>query len=424
METENTCDVAIEITPGRLAGRVRVPLSKSLLHRALIMSMLAGDLSLTELGDHVLSEDIAATLDCLKKLMSTRESDRETRLFCNESGSTLRFMIPLVGALGRTVVFEGAGRLPERPLLEYASIFEGKGVRLEFPDNGMYLPLRMSGQLQPGHFEVPGNISSQYISGLLMALSILKGNSDILVTSKLESEPYVEMTRDVMDDFGVLTDKVGESYSVTGGQKISRTEPYLAEPDYSHAAFWFVANYLGNGIDILDLPARSLQGDSEIVSLLEDIREFSETVSVENGNTHFTVSASQVPDLIPVLSIACAATDCVVQIINGQRLRLKECDRLEATCEMLERLGVNIERKESGMTIFGRDSEDGQPIFNSCEINSYGDHRLVMAAAVAATRAEGPVRITDCHAINKSYPEFFRDFRRLGGKADELDVGE
>jgi 3-phosphoshikimate 1-carboxyvinyltransferase len=386
--------------------------------------MLAGDLSLTELGDHALSDDITATLDCLRKLMRTKESDGETRLFCNESGSTLRFMIPLVGALGRTVMFEGAGRLPERPLREYTSIFEGKGVRLEFPDNGKYLPLRMSGRLQPGNFEVPGNISSQYISGLLMALSILDDKSDIVITSPLESEPYVEMTRDVMEDFGVLVEKTEAGYSVTGGQKIFRKEPYLAEPDYSHAAFWFVANYLGNGIDILDLPARSLQGDSEIVALLEDIRSFSETIHAANGYARFTISASQIPDLIPVLSIACAATHCVVQIVNGQRLRLKECDRLEATCEMLERLGAKIERKESGLTIFGRDSEDGQPIFKSCEINSFGDHRLVMAAAVAATRADGPVRITDCHAINKSYPEFFRDFRRMGGEADELNVGE
>lgn len=282
----------------------------------------------------------------------------------------------------------------------------------------------MSGRLNPGNFEVPGNISSQYISGLLMALSILEDKSDILITSPLESEPYVEMTRDVMEDFGVTVEKTEKGYSVMGKQKIFRKEPYLAEPDYSHAAFWFVANYLGNGIDILDLPARSLQGDSEIVTLLEDVRAFSETIHATNGYARFTISASQIPDLIPVLSIACAATHCVVQIVNGQRLRLKECDRLEATCDMLEKLGVKIERKESGMTIFGRDSEDGQPIFKSCEINSFGDHRLVMAAAVAATRAEGPVRITDCHAINKSYPEFFRDFRRMGGVADELNVGE
>lgn len=407
-----------------LAGRVRVPLSKSLLHRALIMSMLAGNLDLTVLYDHTLSEDITATLDCLRKLMSTGEGDGELRLFCNESGSTLRFLIPLAGALGRTVVFEGTGRLPERPLFEYTAIFEGKGIRLEFPDNGRFLPLRMSGQLQAGRFEVPGNISSQYISGLLMALSALKDDSEIHITSPLESEPYVEMTRDVMESFGVTTEKTDNGYSVAGGRKIFRNEPYLTEPDYSHAAFWFVGNYLGNSIDIMDLPVKSLQGDSEIVTLLEDIRAFSGTLHAANGYARFTVSASQIPDLIPVLSIACAATRCTVQIVSAGRLRLKECDRLEATCEMLERLGVRIERKENGMTIFGRDGQDGDPLFRACEINSYGDHRLVMAASIAATRADGPVHITDCHAINKSYPEFFRDFRRLGGKADELNVGE
>ncbi len=414
----------ILVSPGVLIGSVRTPLSKSLVHRALIMAMLAGDLGLVDLETETVSEDITATIRCLEALLDSKDSEEEIELFCNESGSALRFLIPLVAVLGRKALFTGTGRLPQRPLREYAKIFEGTGVHLEFPEGDAYLPLHVSGRLEAGRFSVPGNVSSQYITGLLLALSAASGDSEIVITSTLESEPYVEMTRDVMSSFGVFTAKNGNIYTVRGGQRIFREKPYIAEPDFSHAAFWYVANYLGSGIDIQDMSPCSSQGDSEIIPLLNELRRFSESRERRLKNSSFTVDASQIPDLIPVLSVACAASPCNVRIINAERLRLKECDRLEATWEMLRRLGVRTEQKRDELWIFGECRGLGEPIFKSCRIEQYGDHRIVMAAAVAATRADGPVQITDFGAVDKSYPDFFRDFRRMGGRADELDVGQ
>jgi 3-phosphoshikimate 1-carboxyvinyltransferase len=414
----------ISVSPGVLIGSVRTPLSKSLIHRALIMAMLAGDLSLVDLSKETISEDLSATVECLQTLMNSKDLDREVELFCNESGSTLRFLIPLVAVLGRKAVFTGTGRLPQRPLREYAKIFEGTGVQLEFPEGDAFLPLHVSGHMEAGRFSVPGNVSSQYITGLLLALSAASGDSEIVITSTLESEPYVEMTRDVMSSFGVFTAKSGNTYTVRGGQRIFREKPYVAEPDFSHAAFWYVANYMGSGIEVQDMSPCSSQGDSEIIPLLTELRRFSESRERRLKNSSFTVDASQIPDLIPVLSVACAASPCNVRIINAERLRLKECDRLEATWEMLGQLGIHTEKAGDELRIIGEQRLPGEPIFKSCTIDSHGDHRIVMAAAVAATCADGPVRITDYRAIDKSYPDFFRDFRRMGGRADELDVGQ
>ncbi|MBN1891635.1 MAG: 3-phosphoshikimate 1-carboxyvinyltransferase [Clostridiales bacterium] len=421
---ENKRGKVIEIDPGVLIGSVRTPLSKSLVHRALIMAMLAGNLKRVDLGEQIISEDISATYACLETLMQTDDPEKEVELFCNESGSTLRFLIPLVAVLGRKALFTGTGRLPQRPLREYEKIFEGTDVILEFPGRDTFLPLRVSGRLDAGRFEVPGNVSSQYITGLLLALSAAQGDSQIVVTSKLESEPYVEMTRDVMSSFGVFTAQNGNVYTIRGGQRIFREKPYVAEPDFSHAAFWYVANYLGSGIEVLDMSPCSSQGDSEIIPLLEALRLFADSIENRSKKACFNVDASQIPDLIPVLAVACAATPCNVRIVNAERLRLKECDRLEATWEMLERFGVETKQTKDELWIYGRRQRAGEPVFTSCTVDSHGDHRIVMAASVAATRADGPVRITDHGAVDKSYPEFFRDFRRMGGKANELDMGQ
>ncbi len=414
----------IEIRPGVLFGSVRTPVSKSLVHRALIMAMLAGNIDLVDLGTDEVSEDITATLGCLKTLLGSRNAEEEIELFCNESGSTLRFLIPLVAVLGQRAVFTGAGRLPQRPLREYEKIFEKTGVHLEFADRATFLPLRVSGRLSAGRFKVPGDISSQYITGLLLALSAAPGDSEIVITTRLESEPYVEMTRDVMRSFGVFTSRNDNTYTVRGGQGIYRDSPYSAEPDFSHAAFWYVANYLGSGIEVRDMSPCSSQGDREIIPMLDALGRFAESSVNRMNGSNFNIDASQIPDLIPVLAVACAATPCNVRVFNAKRLRLKECDRLDATWEMLGRFGVRTEQKEDELWIYGEKRDSIAPIFKACQIDSHGDHRIVMAAAVAATRADGPVRIIDSKAVNKSYPHFFRDFRRMGGKADELDVGK
>ncbi|MEI8199893.1 MAG: 3-phosphoshikimate 1-carboxyvinyltransferase [Eubacteriales bacterium] len=418
---------SILVNPGNLEGLVRVPLSKSLLHRALICASLAGDLSLADLGGESLSDDIFATKGCVHSVIAARLdqqhgitlSGNDPVFFdCRESGSTLRFLVPLVAALGIPARIVGSGRLPLRPLGEYTGIFDGKGVRMEFPGPDRILPLKVTGQLNPGIFKVPGNISSQYISGLLMALPLLAGDSEIELTTPLESEPYVEMTRDVMRAFGVEADKLPRGYHISGGQAYKRTEPYHAEPDFSQAAFWLVAEYLGHKVTVTDLPLHSSQGDREILTLLEKLKKAASTYAAVE------IDVSQFPDLVPILAVAAAATGCVTKITNAGRLRLKECDRLKATCDMMTGLGAEIAQTRDGLVISGRSFFPGIPLFKACEVDSFHDHRMVMAAAIAATRADGPVSISDYRAVDKSYPDFFRNFRMAGGLAHELDVGE
>jgi len=423
---------SILVNPGDLEGRVRVPLSKSLLHRSLICASLAGDLSLADLGEEGLSDDIFTTKGCVHTVMAARLeqlhghtlSGNDPVFFdCRESGSTLRFLVPLVAALGIPARIVGSGRLPLRPLGEYTEIFDGKGVWMEFPGHDRILPLKVTGQLKPGIFKVPGNISSQYISGLLMALPLLADDSEIVLTTPLESEPYVEMTRDVMRAFGVETEKISGGYNIRGGQTYKRTAPYRAEPDFSQAAFWLVAEYLGHNVSVLDLPLHSSQGDREIQTLLIKLKD-SACAAAAAQEASIEIDVSQFPDLVPILAVAAAATGCITKITHAERLRLKECDRLKATCDMLTRLGAEIEETRDGLIISGRSYFSGSPLFKACEVDSFHDHRMVMAAAIAATRADGPVRISDYRAVDKSYPDFFRNFRMAGGLAHELDVGE
>lgn len=417
---------SILVRPQRLAGAVSVPMSKSQLHRGLIMSMLSGSLALTALDSDSMSQDIKATYHALEQLMAAPADAEPIRIFCNESGSTLRFLIPLAAVLGKNVVFEGAGRLPFRPLAEYEEIFKNTGVSISFLEDGRYLPMALSGKLDAGIFRVPGHVSSQYISGLMMALSVANEDSQILLTSRLESEPYVEMTREVMREFGAMTHKIDGGYRVCAS-KVGRASPYQAEPDFSQAAFWLVANYLGASIEVKDMPIKSMQGDSEILHLIKALDEYADVddILVLDGDMdYFNVDASQIPDIIPVFSLACAASACRTKIFNAGRLRIKECDRLEATYEMLCALGVNVQLEADSLLITGKDGSEGDPVFRSCEIDSRSDHRMVMAAAIAATRADGPIKISDYRAIDKSYPTFFRDYRRVGGQYDELDVGK
>jgi 3-phosphoshikimate 1-carboxyvinyltransferase len=397
-------------------------LSKSLLHRSQICAALAGKPALADLGDGELSVDIRATGDCLSKLIGDgSELDAgELLLDCKESGSTLRFLIPLAAALGRSACFVGGGRLPNRPLKEYQDLFRDTDVRLLFPDDGQYLPLHLSGRLQSDTYTLPGNVSSQYISGLLMALPLTGETAEIVLSTELESEPYVNLTIAVMQDFGVHVDRTPTGYRIPGGQRYHRETKYYSEPDFSQAAFWLVASFLGHRVEIEGLPKKSAQGDRASVKILSELERRRDT----EESAEYIIDASQIPDLIPVLSVAAAVTPGVTRVIKAGRLRIKECDRLEATREMLEKLGAPVSIDGDSLVIFGRKIEPGKAAFRACEINGYNDHRMVMAASIAATRADGPVVISDSRAIRKSYPNYFEDFRRIGGSAHELDVGK
>lgn len=426
MRSGNVSD--LRIYPGRLNGVVEPPPSKSDAHRALIAAWLAGDRhwsGVTGLPE-VLSDDLKATCRCLTALAEGRSV-----LDCGESGTTLRLIVPLAASLdprgsdpsgsGQTIyradriTFTGGGRLPRRPLDTYQTVLGNAGAKLVFPDQGS-LPLELGGCIRPGLYQIPGHISSQYLSGLLFALPLLPGDSQIELTSALESAPYVAMTLRTLARFGITIHQTDRGYDVPGRQSY-KPSSYAVEKDFSQAAFWLTAAYLGSDLKVAGLPDDSAQGDRAIVDLLADF---------SREKSHYAIDAAQIPDLVPILAVAAAATPALTRITHAARLRFKESDRLESTAGLLQSIGVQATATEDELQIRGTDHcAGGQDafFFQGGAVDSQGDHRIAMAAAIAALRTEQGVVLRHADVVQKSYPDFFDQFRRLGGRADELDLG-
>ena len=411
------------ILPGARTGEVHIPASKSQAHRMLLCAAM-GENEVT-LRCRGLSKDILATVACLKALGASVDAEGEVLhlrpvsapppglclLPCGESGSTLRFLLPLVGALGASAVFEREGRLPERPI---------EPLGRELCRNGMDIRsdgarLSCSGQLRPGAFSLPGNISSQYISALLMTLPLLGGESTLHMEGALESAAYVAMTEEVLRLGGVRTEKTGDGYRIPGGQRCRFAPELSVEGDYSNAAFFLCAGALSErGIRVTGLDPRSRQGDRAIVPLLEkmgaQVASDGSSVTVKRDVLHgITIDASPIPDLIPVLSVVAAAASGETRVIHAQRLRLKESDRLHSTTQMLRALGAEAEELPDGLVIRGGRTLAGGTV-DAC-----GDHRIAMSAAVAGGICRGAVTICGSECVQKSYPDFWTDFQQLKG---------
>lgn len=411
------------ILPGARTGEVHIPASKSQAHRMLLCAAM-GENEVT-LRCRGLSKDILATVACLKALGASVDAEGEVLhlrpvsapppglclLPCGESGSTLRFLLPLVGALGASAVFEREGRLPERPI---------EPLSRELCRNGMDIRsdgarLSCSGQLRPGAFSLPGNISSQYISALLMTLPLLEGESTLHMEGALESAAYVAMTEEVLRLGGVRTEKTGYGYRIPGGQRCRFAPELSVEGDYSNAAFFLCAGALSErGIRVTGLDPQSRQGDRAIVPLLEkmgaQVASDGSSVTVKRDALHgITIDASPIPDLIPVLSVVAAAASGETRVIHAQRLRLKESDRLHSTTQMLRALGAEAEELPDGLVIRGGRTLAGGTV-DAC-----GDHRIAMSAAVAGGICRGAVTICGSECVQKSYPDFWTDFQQLKG---------
>jgi 3-phosphoshikimate 1-carboxyvinyltransferase len=406
------------IHPGLLRGRVTPPPSKSDAHRALIAAALAGDLNLATGMPERMPDDLKATRRCLLAL-----AGGATQLDCGESGTTLRLLIPVAAALGaasrRQLTFSGSGRLPNRPLDDYLDIFRGHGIDLSFPE-GASLPLMMTGRLSGGTFRVPGHVSSQYISGLLFALPLLKEDSVLQLTTPLESAPYVAMTLRTLRSFGIVVHEQPGGYHVPGNQRYRRIV-YHIERDYSQAAFWLVAAYTGSPLEVCDLDEDTAQGDKAIVRLLAEFG---------NGKAEHQIDAADIPDLVPPLAVAAALTPSVTRIIRAGRLRLKESDRLQAIAASLAAIGADIEETGDGLLIRGcarlrlpGTTGERAGCLRGGAASSFSDHRIAMALSIAALSTRQGVRLQGAEAVNKSYPEFFHEFSRLGGELDELGLG-
>lgn len=408
--------------PGALHGALVASASKSDAHRSLILAALANEP--TEVKGLECSEDIAATIDCLTALGMRMEGDtvhparpgRSALLSCWESGTTLRLMLPIVGALGVEGRFVGRARLLERPLGPLVQAMAENGVSFDRDR----LPLTASGRLRSGRYVLPGDISSQFVSGILLALPLLDAGGEISLTTGLESAGYVAMTLAAMEAFSVMAIERKNGYLVPGNQRYRSPGVVILEGDWSSAAFFLAAGALGEGVTVRGLSMTTSQPDRAIVDLLQRfgarIREEMDAVHVWGGALHgIEVDVSQTPDLAPVLAVLGMAAEGTTRIENAGRLRLKESDRLAGLCDMVNALGGRAEIAGDALVIRGV-----RRIFGGT-VDCMGDHRLVMAGAIAAGIADGEITLLGTEAVAKSFPDFFERYQRLGGVYDVVD---
>ena len=393
----------ITLQPRKLRGEINIIPSKSQAHRLLICAAFAD--KVTQLHCPETNRDIEATAECLSALgaqiqrtpygycvQPIGDHPQTAILNCCESGSTLRFLLPIAGAMGVDATFQMEGRLPQRPLSPLWEEMERMGCSLTRPTADT---IRFTGKLRPGAYSIAGNVSSQYVTGLLFSLSLLEAESTLTLTGKVESTPYIKMTEKALSLFSVKISQSLNTYSLKNAHFTSPGHIYV-EGDWSNGAFWTAAHNLGCELSVQGLDTDSVQGDRAVLEILPRLC---------TGTP--TVSAADFPDLVPILSVFAAANKGAV-FTDIQRLRIKESDRVESTVNMIRALGGKAEAKEDTLTVFGTGLTGGT-------VDTVNDHRIAMSAAIAATVCTEPVTILDAQCVNKSYPQFWAEYARLGG---------
>lgn len=427
----------VDVNPKRLDGIVDIPPSKSISHRAIIAGALSNGGSTIE--NIIMSKDVKATCDGLMSLGADIDyrSNTDNRytiivrgkgriksngaaIDCIESGSTLRFLIPLALISEEEIIFNGRGKLVERPLDIYYDIFQKQGIN--YHNKSGKLPLTVRGKLKPSDFHMRGDISSQFITGLMFVLPLLDGDSSIIIDTPLESKSYIGLTIDVLKSFGI--EIYNENYKMfkIKGNQVYKPIKYRVEGDFSQAAFWLVAGTIAGNIECSDINTSSLQGDREIIRIIQEmggnLKIKDKSVTAYKSHTKgIEIDASQIPDLIPVLSVLACLSRGTTIIKNASRLKLKESDRLRSITSELSKIGGRIKELKDGLIIDGVDS------LNGGIVNSWNDHRIAMALAVASTRCKNSLKIEGAESIDKSYPGFWEDFKKLGGDICERNMG-
>ena len=401
----------IRITPKQLSGSVTPPPSKSMAHRLIIAAALSSGTSTIE--NIAFSKDISATLRCIEALGAawTQPSPGTLRISgiadqpwngdlpqfdCGESGSTLRFFIPIALAVAGGGIFTGQGRLMQRPQQPYFDLFAEKGISSRQEGD----TLVVEGRLTPGDYRLPGNVSSQFFTGLLFALPLLNGTSTLVSTTPLESADYLNMTLDALQIAGVSAQRSADGLQFTLHSAPFHAFDAAVEADWSQAAFWFAANFLDSQLDIQGLNPQSSQGDMAVFAHYWKL--------ARPGDTEVDVSGC--PDLLPPLAVMAAVRSGTTHFTNAARLRIKESDRLATVHQMLTALGVQAKESHDSLTVCG------VPTLQGGTVDGCNDHRIVMAAAIAATACSNPVTILGAEAVSKSYPDFFEVYRSLGGE--------
>ena len=411
------------IKADKLVGELSPPPSKSVLHRYIIASSLAKGVSKIE--NISFSEDIIATIEAMKKLGANIEQKENYLLIdgsdtfknlnenieidCNESGSTLRFLFPLSIVEENKVLFKGRGKLFKRPMTPYFENFEKYKIKHSYIDENKIL---LEGKLKAGIYEIDGNISSQFITGLLFSLPLLDGESKIIINGKLESSNYIDISLDCLSKFGIKI--INNSYQefIIEGNQSYKVGNYRTEADYSQAAFFLVANAIGSKIKINDLSEDSLQGDKKIIDYISEIDNW-------NSKDTLVLDGSETPDIIPILSLKVAVSGKKIEIVNIERLRIKESDRLKATVEELSKLNFDLIEKKDSILINSRENFKVNKNEKIVSLSAHSDHRIAMMIAIAATCYDGEILLDNLDCVKKSYPNFWEVFLSLGGKIYE-----
>lgn len=416
----------VRIKPLKPNGTLSAIASKSDAHRAIICAALSDDK--TNIHISHISKDIEATLNCIKKMGASfmkkdnvyeitpvKELSQNPTLDCNESGSTLRFLLPVLAALGRGATFVGSGRLPERPMELIVDLLK----KHENTFSSSKLPITVSGKTTPGTFDIAGDVSSQFISGLLFALPLLHGKSIIRLTSHLQSSAYVNMTVNTLKSFGVDIAQNENEFITEPIETYKSPKEYIVEGDWSNAAFFMVMGALGGNVTIKNLNQSSHQSDKTILDILSlagvnyTVKDDEITV-LKSRIKPFDLDVSECPDLFPVLSVLACGAKGKSTLYNAKRLRIKESDRIKTTCELIKNLGGKALETEDSLVICG----SGQ--LNGGTVESYNDHRIAMSAYTAASISENDIILKDAKAIDKSYQSFMEDFKIVGGEANVI----
>lgn len=386
----------VKVFPGRLSGTISAPPSKSIAHRAILCSMLSG--GPCSISNLQLTEDIQATLHGTKAMFT----DNLT-VDCRESASTLRFLLLILAALGRRVTFTGGARLSKRPLEPLLELLKDHGVQVRSEGNSGWFPLSIEGKLRGNTFSVPGDVSSQFICGLLMAMPLTGQDCEIILTTPLVSRDYITLTIDVMNHFGV---KVKQTAS---GWFVPRFQSYVAkdfeiEGDYSGAAYFLCANQLPRGnVTVTGLSPDSKQADKALLNILP---------ALGNG---LEVDVKDIPDSVPLLAVMAAFAPGRTTLRNAGRLQVKECDRLTALKDGIIKMGGHAEVDRDSLLVYG-----GRKMAGGVTVSSIGDHRIAMAFSIGALGCEDPVTITKAASVIQYYPDFYKDFQTLGGSIELL----
>ncbi len=421
----------IKITPAKLKGEVALPSSKSLCHRTIIASALSKDIS--TIFNTNMSSDVETTCLALKTLgakidsfentlkvkgFSIKNMNNNCTIDCGDSITSLRLLIPIALLNCKEITFKAKDSIMKRSLEPYFEMFKNCSIEYEYSDG--YDKLKLRGQLKPGEYKINGNVSSQFISGLLYALPLLNGDSVIEIADKLESMGYVDLTLDVLSSFGIKIKREGErKFFIKGNQEFKSTE-YIVEGDASNGAFYLCGGLLGEEVKCILLNPDSMQPDIKIIDIIKEMGgkiEIRDSIKTFQSDLKgITVDVSDYIDLAPMIAVLGAFASGTTLLKNASTLRYKHCDRLRALSTELSKIGAEVYEGEDYLKVVGK------PYLYGGEIDSWGDYRIAMSFAIASIRCKNELIINHAESVNNSYPHFFKDFQKLGGKINEKSV--